>query len=265
MRQGVSWPRECVSLMSPKYSICVTTRNDGMTIEASFDSLLPQLDESFELIVVDGGSDDDRQRAFLASLSDRAQRLENPIRTEVLFMGRVSRGKARQIAFEHSRGDYILSSIDTDDTFRPVLKDMLSQYHARFEGRIVSFGGLTVLPRMLVEELGGWPDLQWNEDGYLYARAFRRGLYVADFSNPFWQERGFHEQRQKTFWSKYYWSRDKWRIGVNPLTLVRRSNSRHKTLYYLICLLAYVGALFKPRYERIGTEEYIKLLGGVAL
>jgi glycosyltransferase involved in cell wall biosynthesis len=243
----------------------MTTRNDGRTIEASFDSLLPQLDESFELIVVDGGSDDARQSAFLASLSGRARHLGNPIRTEVLCMGRISRGKARQIAFEHSRGDYVLSSIDTDDTFRPVLKEMLSQYHARFEGKIVSFGGLTVLPRTLVKELGGWPDLQWNEDGYLYARAFRRGLYVADFSNPFWKERGFHEQRHSRFWSKYYWSREKWRIGVNPLTLVRRSNSRHKTLYYMICTLAYVGALFKPRYERIGTEEYIKLLGVVVI
>jgi glycosyltransferase involved in cell wall biosynthesis len=251
--------------MHPKYSICMTSRNDGETIEASFDSLLPQLDESFELIVVDGGSDDARQRAFLSSLSDRTRRLGSPIRTEVLFMGRISRGKARQIAFEHSRGDYILSSIDTDDTFRPVLKDMLLQYHAHFEGKIVSFGGLTVLPRMLVKELGGWPDLQWNEDGYLYAKALGKGLYVADFSNPFWQERGVHEQRQNRFWSKYYWSRDKWRIGVNPLTLVRRSNSRHKTSYYMICTLAYVGALFKPRYERIGTEEYIKLLGGVVL
>jgi hypothetical protein len=33
----------------------------------------------------------------------------------------------------------------------------------------------------------------------------------------------------------------------------------------MICALAYVGALFKPKYERIGTEEYIKLLGGVVL
>jgi hypothetical protein len=179
-------------------------------------------------------------------------------------MGRISRGKARQVALEHSRGDYVLSSIDTDDTFKPVLKDLLAEYHARYEGKLVAFGGLTVVPRALALELGGWPDLQWNEDNYLYARAFKKGLYVFDY-RPFIQERGVHEQRQRRFWYKYYWSRDKWRIGVNPITLVRRSNSKHRTAYYAVCVLSFVGALFKPRYESIGTEDYIRLLGGVTL
>ena len=43
----------------PIYSICVSNYNMGDTIERAMTSVLDQLDDDFELLVIDDGSSDD--------------------------------------------------------------------------------------------------------------------------------------------------------------------------------------------------------------
>lgn len=46
----------------PRYTICMTTYNTKKTIERCFESLLYQIDDRFEIIVVDNLSSDDSEK-----------------------------------------------------------------------------------------------------------------------------------------------------------------------------------------------------------
>jgi len=73
--------------------------------------------------------------------------------------------------------------MDLDDTFKPELKKLLSIYHKMFEGYLVyankppNWGGITIGPRELIARIGGWRDLQFNEDWDLWARAAKIGKF----------------------------------------------------------------------------------------
>jgi glycosyltransferase involved in cell wall biosynthesis len=72
-----------------RYSICVTHKNDGRTLKASLDSLLCQIDDEFEVIIVDSKSSDGSHQVL------RRLESEGKIR---LFVKNCSRGAGRQLA-----------------------------------------------------------------------------------------------------------------------------------------------------------------------
>lgn len=138
-----------------KYSICITNYNMKDTIRRSMESVLAQIDSDIEVVVCDNCSDDGSREV-----------LEEYARNGSinLIVEPSSRGKGRQIAFENSKGDYIISGIDTDDVFKPTLRDILKLYHDKHEGYMLSFKTIHIIPRQLVRAVGGWRDLQWGED-----------------------------------------------------------------------------------------------------
>jgi len=138
-----------------KYSICITHYNMKDTLREFMESVFVQIDSSFEVVVCDNCSDDGSREI----LEDYAR--AGKIR---LLVQKSSRGKGRQIAFENSTGDYIISGLDSDDVLKPTLKDVLKIYHSEHEGYALSFGTIHFIPRPLVESVGGWRDLQSLED-----------------------------------------------------------------------------------------------------
>jgi len=139
----------------PKYSICITNYNTIGTIRKSLESILSKLDTSSEVVVCDNYSNDGSREI----LEEYAR--EGKIK---LIIERSSRGRGRQIAFENSTGDYIISGVDTDDVLTPVFKDFLKVYHEQHEGYVLSADTIHIIPRKVVEEIGGWKDLQYYED-----------------------------------------------------------------------------------------------------
>jgi len=81
-----------------------------------------------------------------------------------LIVQKCTRGRGRQIAFENSRGRYIISGIDMDDVLKPHLKDFIRFYHENFEGRMLSARTIHIIPRHIVEKVNGWRDMQYYED-----------------------------------------------------------------------------------------------------
>ncbi|MEM0117535.1 MAG: glycosyltransferase family A protein [Conexivisphaerales archaeon] len=162
--------------MSVKYSICITNFNSKKTIERSLKSIFDQIDESFEVIVVDSRSNDGSE-LYLRDMA-RSGSLK-------LIETKCSRGKGRQLALEKSEGTYIIAHMDMDEVFRPVLKQFLNLYHHVCDGKILvatdSTGiwrqNITVGPRDTIMSLGGWRDLQFAEDWDLWSRAAQRDLY----------------------------------------------------------------------------------------
>ena len=204
----------------PKYSICITQFNNGATVKQSLESILNQIDDDFEVVVVDNKSTDGSYEIL--------KKFEGIGKIKLVQI-KCSRGKGREIAFENSRGKYIIANMDMDDVFKPRLRELLARYHAVAEGKLLwSFskmkggywGGesFTVAPRHLIKELGGWRDLQIFEDLELCTRAARQGKFsrggfaLLDVTNA-------HPERTKTKLGRirwrYIWNRESLRTGLH--------------------------------------------------
>ena len=164
----------------PKYSVCIAHYNDGDTIRDSLQSILDQVDDDFEIIVVDNFSNDGSEKV-LSEFADGGK--------IKLIRVKSSRGTARQIAFENSEGDYVFAHFDMDDVFNPVLPEILDIYHKFFEGKLLRIDSIRkvgyweghfstcIAPSKLVRELGGWPDSQFGEDLHLWLSASKMAKY----------------------------------------------------------------------------------------
>jgi len=165
---------------SMKYSVCMTCFNEVGTVRQSLGSLLGQLDESYEVVVVDNFSTD----GTLNVLREFEQ--SHKVR---LIQRKCSRGLGREIAFENASGDYIIANLDLDDVFLPVLEKVVTFYHEKAEGFVAAIfnfpsaptdewvQNMTIGPRGLISSLGGWRDLNVYEDWDLWSRADRAHRY----------------------------------------------------------------------------------------
>jgi glycosyltransferase involved in cell wall biosynthesis len=159
-----------------RYSICITQYNNAPTVGSALESLLSQIDESYEIVVVDNFSKDGSNEIL------RSYSASNRIR---LITKKCSRGVGRELAFENSNGEYIIANIDMDDEFRQDLPQFVEFYHRKCEGNVLLATAekerwsqnITIGPRRLIKELGGWRNLQWGEDWDLWRRAARGGRY----------------------------------------------------------------------------------------
>ena len=161
------------------YSVCMLCSNDGETVKASVYSVL-ELSKyrKLDVVIVDNLSADGSQ-VFLRRVRD-----EGLIR---LIERRCNRGEGRQFAFNSSKGDYVLSHMDCDDIFdASAIDSLISQYHAFFEGKAImtkkrdssEASNITIAPRTVIEQVGGWRPLNWGEDWDLWARLAGAGLYA---------------------------------------------------------------------------------------
>jgi glycosyltransferase involved in cell wall biosynthesis len=163
----------------PTYSICITHFNNGPMIRKALDSIFNQIDERFEVVLVDNlSTDGSRSILYEFQKAGKIQLIER----------RCSRGKGRQIAFENSSGEYVIANLDMDDVFRHRLIELLERYHFLTEGDMLwaqstDIGGFwggqstTIAPRILLSNLGGWRDLQFCEDWELASRAAKSKRY----------------------------------------------------------------------------------------
>jgi glycosyltransferase involved in cell wall biosynthesis len=153
----------------PLYSVCVTCRNAVLTIERSLTSILSQLDERFEVIVVDGGSADGTVEIL--------KRMQRKYKTLTVISYPCSRGLGRGIACRFARGKYLIQGGDTDLVFQPTLQSLVRYYHLneRIYEKYTLFipGTFLISTRSMIDSIGGWPDLQYDEDDYLRSKLMR--------------------------------------------------------------------------------------------
>jgi glycosyltransferase involved in cell wall biosynthesis len=156
-------------LPAPLYSVCVTCRNSARTIERSLTSILSQLDDRFEVVVVDGGSTDGTVEA-LERLRCRYEKLS-------VICYPSSRGLGRDVAYRRSKGRYLIQGGDADVIFQPTLRSVLDYYHKNEKtfGRYALFipEAFLICTRDIMDDIGGWPDLQNTEDVYIGGRLLR--------------------------------------------------------------------------------------------
>lgn len=110
----------------PQYSIAICNYNMGNTIEEAIESILRQVDERFEVVVVDDGSTDQSVEVLR-----RMARSEDALRVIELPPSRNRKlGATRNISVHAADGDYVLLHLDADDTFAEGITDVVDVFEA---------------------------------------------------------------------------------------------------------------------------------------
>ena len=175
----------------PKYSICMINLNMENTIEAALRSIATQIDNKFEIVLVDGGSSDQS-----VSIIQKLQQEFTTIRLETLPRDRKRRiGADRNRSVELARGEYILLNIDCDDIYGPHIEDWVQCFHLieKASGRDVLVSGehINMLRRSMFLKIGGYKNIRF-EDRDLWMRCASNGQWVP------WRHQDFVQRMKRT-------------------------------------------------------------------
>jgi len=153
------------------YSLCISNLNSANTIRRWASSLLANLTGDDEVLIVDGLSTDG-SREFLQRLCE-----EHGFK---FIAAKTNMGQARDLAFRSSRGEYLIYYLDTDDIIVS-LQEAKRLYHevverdpVTGERRAFRCLGFFIIPRPMLEAVGGYPDLHFYEDQLLAYRLASR-------------------------------------------------------------------------------------------
>ena len=108
-----------------KYTIAMVNLNMENTIQQSILSIYNQLDEDFEILVVDGGSSD----KSVEKVKSLQFFLKNLRLIELKRDKKRLIGTDRNISITESNGEYVLLHLDCDDTYLPFIKTWVKIYH----------------------------------------------------------------------------------------------------------------------------------------
>jgi glycosyltransferase involved in cell wall biosynthesis len=237
--------------------------NDGKTAVSSIESLIPLFGElNLEIVVVDNMSTDGSWEALKAISAPNLK----------LLRERSSRGRARQIGFEGSSGDYVLAHLDCDDTFDPKgIMTVLRRYHSDYEGKMLATmqrgwsSNITIAPRSLIQEIGGWRDVNWYEDWDLWVRTAAVGQYRF---MPYPQENAPHSHitvrfdrrsiRSRRVRARYEQYRDSLRLGKAIFRKGERVLWNQWAIYYLARVDV---AIRSPKLEPVPDPLFEPLTG----
>jgi glycosyltransferase involved in cell wall biosynthesis len=228
-----------------KYSICITNYNAKDTLSQCLESVFSQIASDFEVVVCDNFSTEG-SREILEEYAKKGK--------IKLIIEHSSRGKGRQIAFENSIGNYIISGIDTDDVIKPVLRDVLRLYHEKHEGYMLSFGTIHIIPRHLVIAVGGWRDLQWGEDVDFTKRiAFiGKSHYFPDASRIVEKKGSLKMGFLHRIRERYVYYQCRYRIGLSIFDDLRKDSWHKRPVEFFIVLFA----LAMAKLRRLKKFEY---------
>ena len=109
----------------PKYSICICNYNMNRTISLCIESLVKQINNEFEIVVIDDGSNDKSVETLL-----KLRKKYSNIRVITLKRDRRRKlGETRNVSIKAARGEYVLLHIDADDIWEPYLPAFVRIYH----------------------------------------------------------------------------------------------------------------------------------------
>ncbi|MDG7000689.1 MAG: glycosyltransferase family 2 protein [Nitrososphaerota archaeon] len=239
-----------------RYSICITNFNNALTLRSSLNSILHQIDERFEVVVVDNLSTDGSAEILKEYEKDGKIRL---------ISHKCSRGKGRQLAFENSIGTYVIANLDTDDIFEKNLFTIIKHYHRLCEGTftwVVTMnrsgrqgGWVTIAPREVIAKIGGWNDLQRGEDWEIARRAFKINLYRWG-KFPLLVSNTIHSDMTalEKFRFSFVTQRDRMRIGRKAF-----GPGEHKTILQRLAeVLALASLPFYEQYKEGNAINFIR-------
>lgn len=112
-------------IKQPKYSVCICNYNMGATLDQSLKSIINQLNDDYEVLVIDDGSND----TSLQVLSKFKKKYKNFNYIPLIRERARKLGETRNISIKAARGDYVILHIDADDVWDKYIQSFVSIYH----------------------------------------------------------------------------------------------------------------------------------------
>lgn len=164
--------------MNLKYSICMCNYNMEDTIERSLLSILDQVNEQFEILLVDDGSTDSSVK-----IVKKLQANYNNLRLIRLRRDKKRKlGFTRNIAIESSKGKVVLLHLDCDDVFGPFLQDFVLIFEKieQAVGKHILLSGqhINIADRDFLLSYGPYKNIYRGEDRDLWSRLAKIDSYI---------------------------------------------------------------------------------------
>jgi glycosyltransferase involved in cell wall biosynthesis len=219
------------------------------TLERSLRSLFTQLDERFEIVVVDDGSGD-------GSL-DVLRRLQQEHEMKIVPLQRDPKrklGGTRNISIQEASGTYVLLHLDCDDVFGPYLADFTQVFH-RLEkvagGNILVSGAhVNMARRDFLLEHGGYVNMSRGQDRELWARMAAMNAWIPldhiDFITRL-PKKKIEKMYRGIFYTLAHMQND-FRLSPSSASFIRlvslqfKGRSRFALRYFLLRLMLLVPA-----------------------
>lgn len=179
----------------PTYTIAVCNYNMEDTVEESVMSMVSQVTEDFEVLVVDDSTDSSSE--ILSRLEDTHDCLR-----VISDAGNNNLGEARNHSYRAARGDYILSSLDTDDKYRDCIQDFVNIYH-QIEEQVdfdfyLSGQGMNMAPKHLFLDTP-YRSLGYGEDRDFWRRLIAKDAYIGLRHGQVANSLGYDDSRWQWF------------------------------------------------------------------
>ncbi|KGF87181.1 glycosyltransferase family 2 protein [Prochlorococcus sp. Dvax-bc1017] len=149
------------------------------TLEVSLKSVLDQLDERYEVIVIDDGSKD----SSVEILKNLSKVYENLRYIPLARDYRRRLGDTRNLSIEAARGKYVILHIDADDKWGPYIDSFIRVFHElskrlEFENFILSGYQIHMAPRDLLLK-NRYPNVYYTEDRLLCNKLAAKGAFLS--------------------------------------------------------------------------------------
>ncbi|MFB6158102.1 MAG: glycosyltransferase family 2 protein [Candidatus Nanohalobium sp.] len=233
-----------------RYTVAACNYNMAETLEESLKSILNQLDESFEVLVIDDGSTDGSQEIL--------DRLENEYEIFRWIEGdNENIGEARAQANQEAKGEYILPQLDMDDKYHPVIEDFI-QIFEKLNNIIdkefyLAGGGLNIGPKTLLTDIN-YRSLGYGEDKDFWRRLLsNNSMIILDIHNAY-DSIGYNYSRLDRLRISYEVTKNNFKSGVTFSSFVnwKIKNLNHVDDYFklIISPLAFLRAIQEGKYTQ---------------
>jgi glycosyltransferase involved in cell wall biosynthesis len=219
------------------------------TLAESLRSILYQLDERFEVLVVDDGSTDGSQEIL--------DRFEEEYDMFWWVEGNNNNlAEARNHSFRIANGDYILESLDVDDRYEPVIKDFVTVFEElqeKIDMIYLSSDGLNIAPKRLLLDIE-YRSLGYGEDKDLWRLLLAENAIVILEINKPYQTIGYEYDALDWFKIAFEETKVNLRSGVTLASYlhwkIHNLNHIHDYFKLVMAPIAFLLALYEGRFEQ---------------
>lgn len=161
-----------------KYSICMCNYNMADTIETALRSIWDQIDNEYEIVLIDDGSNDNSVEVIRALQKEftnlRLITLERDSNRKLGF--------TRNASIYEAKGEYVLLHIDCDDITAPHIKDFVKIFHDIEKGMkgkfLLSGQPIQMAKREFLLTIGPYRNINRGEDRDMLSRLAARNAYL---------------------------------------------------------------------------------------
>lgn len=162
----------------PRYSICMCNYNMADTLETALGSILSQIDDRFEIILVDDGSSDKSVEVIknIQARDSRVRLISLPRDPDRKL------GFTRNMSIEKAQGDYVLLHLDCDDITGPFIQDFVEVFDqiekARGSDFLLSGNPIQMGRRDYLLQYGPYRNIHRGEDRDMWSRLAAHNAYL---------------------------------------------------------------------------------------